>query len=82
MLGNREIHSLHFLTDFRNAVVKRSIIVADEEERWSIFKKTMLYLLAEILHLGKSRQSSQTKEVLSQKITYNNLKKRKMMDFE
>lgn len=72
MLGNREIHSLHFLMDFRNAVVKRSIIVADEEERWSIFKKTMLYLLAEILHLGKSRQSSQTKEVLSQKITYNN----------
>lgn len=53
MLGNREIHSLRFLMDFRNAVVKRSIILADEEERWSIFKKTMLYLLAEILHLEK-----------------------------
>lgn len=48
--------------DFRNAVVKRSIILADEEERWSIFKKTMLYLLAEILHLEKVDKVSKQKK--------------------
>lgn len=64
MLGNRQIYSLHFLTCFRNTVVKRSIILADEEERWRIFEKTVLYLLAEILHLEKVGKVPRQKKYL------------------